>query len=116
MSKRRIGLQKEFSAIFDGVWIPQKNRTKRAIPEPVSNTQETRTQIEEIIRGMSCPKDFKCVKSGFEKLCKAKIIGRGNLIECSPENQHACKFKLSFTGKSFCKCQLRYYIAKTFHK
>ena len=44
-----------------------------------------------------------CSNAGIGQgdLSRIKIIGSGNMIECSPENQQACKFKLSFTGKSF---------------
>ena len=31
-----------------------------------------RTQLEEIINGMECRKDFRYYKLGLEKLCKAK--------------------------------------------
>jgi len=116
MPKHRVGLQKDFSAIFDGVWIPKKIRVSRHAPAPASNAQEMKMQMEEIIRGMNCQKDFECIKSGFEKLCKAKIIGNGKLVECSPENQQACEFRFFFTDRSFCKCRLRYYIAKNFQK
>ena len=31
-------------------------------------------QVEDIIDQMECPKDFKCKKSGFEDICKAKEL------------------------------------------
>ena len=37
--------------------------------------QNQKQEIEKIIGGIKCPKDFKCYKSGFENLCKAKDIG-----------------------------------------
>ncbi|MCP4259285.1 MAG: hypothetical protein GY774_17510, partial [Planctomycetes bacterium] len=54
--------------------------------------QERKTQIEEIISGMDCPKDFKCYKSGFENLCKTQIFRDGELVECLDESSQSCKF------------------------
>ena len=79
-------------------------------------TQEQRTQIEEIISGMECSKDFKCYKSEFEDLSKAKVYQDGELIECLDESSSLCKFSSGFGSKYFCKCPLRKYIAKHFYK
>jgi hypothetical protein len=79
-------------------------------------TTEHKTQIEEIISGMECPKDFKCYKSGFEDLSKAKIFQDGDLIECLDESLWLCELCFGFEGKFYCKCQLRKYIAKHFYK
>jgi len=79
-------------------------------------TQEHRTQIEEIISGMECPKDFKCYKSGFEDLCKAKIFLDGEMVECLGETAQLCKSSFHFGFGYICKCPLRRYIAKHFKK
>jgi hypothetical protein len=79
-------------------------------------TQEHKTQIEEIISKQECPKDFKCYKSGFEDLCKARIFRDGELVECLGENSHPCKFSFHFGYGYFCQCPLRRYIAKNFNK
>jgi len=34
--------------------------------------EEDKKNIEEIISGLKCEKNFKCADSGFEILCKAK--------------------------------------------
>jgi hypothetical protein len=34
--------------------------------------EDHKKQIKRIIGGLKCPKDFKCYKSGFKALCKAK--------------------------------------------
>jgi len=115
--KQRVGLQKNFAAIFDGVWVPKKPNTKR--PHDALTAQEYQQQtaeIEQIIGSMKCAKNFECFKSGFQTLCKVKNIGNGKIIECSPENHHSCEFRFSFTRKTFCKCPLRYYIAKNLNK
>lgn len=79
-------------------------------------TQEHKTQIEEIINGMDCPKDFKCYKSGFEDLCKTSILADGGVVECLEERSQSCKFSFDFGYGYFCKCPLRRYIAKTFRR
>lgn len=37
--------------------------------------QDYKKEIEEIIGQIQCPKDFKCYKSGFQVLCKARDMG-----------------------------------------
>ncbi len=117
MSKRKAGLQKDFSAIFRDVWIPNRDRSLRpaAKPAPAQDPQQL-TEMEQIARRIRCSKDFQCYKSGFEKLCRARIVGDGKMVECSPENEGPCEFRFSFAKKSFCKCPLRYYIAKNFKR
>ena len=79
-------------------------------------TQEHKTEIEEIINGMECPKDFECYKSGFEDLCKAQIFRDGELVECLGEISQSCKFSFNFGLGHICKCPLRRYIAQNFNK
>lgn len=79
-------------------------------------TAEHKTQIEEIISGMECSKDFKCYKSGIEDLCKVQIFKDGELVECLEEHLQPCKFSFDFGHGYFCKCPLRRYIAKHFKK
>ena len=79
-------------------------------------TQEHKTQIEEIVSGMECSKDFKCYKSGLEDLCKSKIFQDGELIECLDKGLFSCNFSFGFGSEYFCKCPLRKYIAKHFYR
>ncbi|MHC4742214.1 MAG: hypothetical protein ACYS8Z_09895 [Planctomycetota bacterium] len=192
--KKKFGLQKDFSKIFDGVWIPPKPRSRDAAQQPrdkeipaedekaLIETQEQplettksgeqeqpmqppptedigridehlpdmpqdklicsdasqeeglalemplpedrhdeeqadagfepNPEIEKIISTMKCSKGFICYKSNFEQLCIVVNPGEGKIIECSPLNQGPCAYRFSFMGKVFCKCPLRYYIAK----
>ena len=77
-------------------------------------TKEQARQIERIASEMECPEDFKCRKSGFENLCKTKLIAGDQLVECLEESR--CKFALTFGNSAFCKCPLRRYIAINLRK
>ena len=79
-------------------------------------TQEHKTEIEDIISGMACSKDFKCYESGFENLCKVQIFKDGELVECLDEAAQLCKFSFNFGLGHFCKCSLRRYIAQNFNR
>lgn len=79
-------------------------------------TQENKTQIEEIISGIECPKDFECYKSGFENLPKTRIIVSGEVVECLEESSRMCNLSFSFGSGYFCKCPLRRYITKNFNR
>lgn len=73
-------------------------------------------EIEEIICHLKCSKDFKCYKSGFDALCKAKDIGVESYLVCLDEQPEDCPFSLSFGYGHLCKCPLRVYIAKRLGK
>jgi hypothetical protein len=73
---------------------------------------ENMQKIEEIIGAMKCPKNFKCVESGFKNLCKAKNLGLKSYLQCIEENPLQCKFAFPNGEKYFCKCPLRVYLAK----
>lgn len=76
-------------------------------------------QIEEIMEAMTCPRDFECCKSGFEKLCKATDIGKEGFvtcIRCLEENSEECWFSVSCGRSYFCQCPLRIYIVKNLNK
>ena len=79
-------------------------------------TQEHQRVIEGIKSEMTCPKDFECCRSGFERLGNVGIIGDGEMIECIDENAGICEFGDFFGLGYLCKCPLRNYIARNFHR
>ena len=66
----------------------------------VYQMEKHKKEIEKIIGGMKCPRDFKCYKSGFKNLCKAKDIGVEGYVECLEDNPAACVFSVPF-GHTF---------------
>jgi hypothetical protein len=77
--------------------------------------QDHEKELQEIIGIFTCPKDFECYKSGFEKLCKAQDVGLP-LLECLEEHPVECRFSVRDGGVFYCKCPLRVYIAKKLKK
>jgi len=73
-------------------------------------------EIKKIIGEINCPKDFKCYKSGFDSLCRAKDIGIESFLECLEAKSNECKFSFPFGLMYLCQCPLRIYIAKKMHK
>jgi len=86
--------------------------------ENIMDTMEktAEIQIEKMIGGCTCPKDFLCYKSNFRNLCKAKDIGLESFIACLVRDPMECKFSLLFGGVFFCSCPVRIYIAKNLKK
>lgn len=79
--------------------------------------EEDRKKIVEIIDGMHCPKNFKCVENGFELLCKVKECGLEHCLECLECNQILpCLFMVKVDKIAFCLCPLRVFIAKKIKK
>jgi len=79
-------------------------------------TQEHMQEIENIIKQMDCPKSFECYKSGFENLSEVGIVGDFDMIECMEEGAQTCEFGFPVGHGTICKCPLRNYIAKHFHR
>ena len=73
-------------------------------------------EIEKIMDGLQCPKDFICYKSGFENLCRAKDMELEHFLVCLNRNLKECKFSLYWGGALLCQCPLRIYIAKKLKK
>jgi hypothetical protein len=78
--------------------------------------EEFEKGIAEIIGDLKCPKDFRCYRSGFENLCKAKDIGIESFLLCLEKNPRECKFSLNIGYEYICECPLRVYIAKKLKK
>jgi hypothetical protein len=73
-------------------------------------------EIAEIIGDLKCSKDFKCKKSGFKNLCKAKVAGTdAQLLVCLEKHPKKCEF-FNLAAGYICECPLRIYIAKKLKK
>jgi len=75
-------------------------------------TREHKEQLKKIIDGMTCSKDFKCLRSDFEDLGEVKDIGMKTFLECLEEDSQQCEFAFPFGYQHFCKCPVRIYLAK----
>jgi hypothetical protein len=78
--------------------------------------QDIQKDVEDIIDGLKCPKDFSCYTSKFNRLCRAKDVGLKSFVVCLASESTECKFSIYFGDFIFCQCPLRVYIAKTFKK
>ena len=77
--------------------------------------EDYQKEIEGIIAGMNCPKDFKCYKSNFKYICRVNIFGFEGVLECLEES-YDCNFSRKYINKYQCTCPLRNYIAKKLKK
>ena len=76
-------------------------------------SQDQKSEIEKLIAGMKCSKDFECYKSGFTKLCQAvDYVERDLRIECLEEKPQECEFSVVFEQGYYCQYPLRVYAAK----
>ena len=78
--------------------------------------QDIQKDIEEIVDGLKCSKNFICYKSEFKRLCRVKDIGMESFLVCLENNLLECRFSINFGDLYFCKCPLRFYIAKKLKK
>ena len=79
-------------------------------------TRDFGKEIKEIIDVLKCSKGYKCYKSGFSNLCKAKDIGKEHYLVCLEKSDEKCKFKYPYYDIKYCVCPLRIYIIKELKK
>ena len=77
--------------------------------------EDHKEEIERLMGGIVCPKDFKCYKSKYKELCKAQIFGLESFLVCLEEDSE-CKFSYAIGARYFCQCPLRFFIAKKLKK
>jgi len=78
--------------------------------------QDLEKELQEIMGGFTCPKDFKCYKSGFENLCQANDVGKQTFVQCLELNPDGCSFSKLIAIAYICYCPLRIYISKKLKK
>ena len=78
--------------------------------------QGHKLHIENVMQGMDCPRDFECYRSGLEKLGEVGIVGDFDMIECIEEDAQTCEFGSPCGLGILCKCPLRNFIAKDYHR
>jgi len=78
--------------------------------------QEQKSQIEEAMREIECPKAFECYKSGLAYLTSIQGIGADGFLECLAEDSKNCQFSLPFEDPPACLCPVRICIASDFRE
>ena len=78
--------------------------------------QDYKKEIEKIMMGMTCQKDFECYKSGFRYLCKTQGAGTNNFLICLEDQSHECGFSATVGKETHCSCPLLYHISKKLEK
>jgi hypothetical protein len=75
--------------------------------------EKQKKEIQKILNGLQCSKDFACYTSGLKDLCRAEDIGLDSYLICLENDPRKCKFFATVYGnRHFCQCPLRVYIAK----
>ena len=73
---------------------------------------EQQIEITKIIGGLSCPKNYNCFRSEYQKLCKAEFVEELKVVNCLEEDSRKCIFSLPYKDACYCQCPLRNYIAE----
>ncbi len=82
--------------------------------------EELKKHIQQLMTKTQCDNGFRCCKSDFKNLCKATIIGDGQLIDCTThdtgsclrESPKSCSHRIPFGFGHFCSCPIRIFTAK----
>jgi len=78
--------------------------------------KKLKKQIYDLIKETPCKKNFICVESNFEQLCKAVDIGLENYLECREKKPWHCNLSSSTEKFCFCSCPIRKLIYKNLNK
>ena len=78
--------------------------------------QDYKEEIEKIMMGMTCQKDFECYKSGFRYLCKTRGAEKDDCLICLEDQSHTCSFSSIVGKETHCSCPLLNHISKQFEK
>ena len=73
---------------------------------------ESLSELEKIMDGLKCPRDFQCYKSAYNSLDKQTAGDMKSFLFCFKEKLRGCAFSVPSESKSSCKCPLRDYISK----
>jgi hypothetical protein len=82
----------------------------------MESTQEYAAEVDRIRSRTRCPRQFLCCQSGFTRMGEVAVIAGGRLLECKAEEAATCPLALSYGDAFFCKCRLRMYISRVFHR
>ena len=72
--------------------------------------QECKKNIERVLKKGKSPKNIRCCKYGFKRLCKTERIGIEEYLICFEEDPQDCRNSLLFGGTYYCDCPVRWYI------
>ena len=70
------------------------------------------SELERIMDGLKCPRDFQCYKSVYNSLDKKTVSDIKSFMFCFKEKLRGCAFSVPSESQSSCKCPLRDYISK----
>ena len=71
-------------------------------------------RLESIMKGMTCKKNFSCVKASSRNHALTKNLpGVPLMVECLDRRKKRCQFKLPFDDvHNICTCPVRVYVTK----
>jgi hypothetical protein len=84
--------------------------------EKLGLAQEEWEVFEKSRAKTQCEKNFQCIYSEIEMLCKAKYRPDLDIIECIEETMADCKFSKPFSSTHVCTCPMRKFFARHFNK
>ena len=70
------------------------------------------SELDKIIDGLKCPRDFQCYKSAYNAPDTKTGSDMQSFLFCFKEKLRDCAFSVPSESQSSCKCPLRDYISK----
>ncbi len=132
MSARPPRLAKDVAMIFGDAVLPEEVAERcpshrvslLAVEPPTGGPPEQDLQgdactaglaadpaIERLMETVVCRKDYACCRSGLEKLCRARPLLGGRMVECL-ESRSYCGHRSPFLHKVLCTCAIRRHLIR----
>jgi hypothetical protein len=74
-------------------------------------------ELQEIMGGEMCPKDFECYKDAFSNPCQViEHSGLKDYVQCLKRPPLGCTLSMLFGTLHLCRCPLRVFICKQLGK
>ncbi len=75
---------------------------------------EEQAQLEALRHQVDCHRNFCCLYSNIENLCKGRYDAGTDVLECLEPGKPVCSFAASSGTSLVCSCPLRRFIGKHF--
>jgi len=103
-------------AVANSKEINEHERLEMTLEEMTGMTPKEKKEFDTLRKKTQCEKDFKCIHTEIEMLCKAKYHSDVDIIECLEGIMTDCKFSKPFSSTRTCTCPMRKFFALNFEE
>ncbi len=85
-----------------------------SIRNKINADKELTTQLAKILEKHKCTKNYIFLDKSINEICPVCPLGNTEILECIDCNNNKCKYLYPVADKTFCECEVRIFIEKSF--